>query len=725
MRKTLKIIALCLICPAVLAFFSVCKELINTYVADQINEKDPLEDDSGWEPVKDKSYLVQIGTGKLRSKGKAAEGANTYYLDAENGNDANDGLSPKRPWKSFKNVNAKIFQPGDHILLEADSVWNGESVTTGNYLTLLNSDKVGMLWPKGNGGEGKPIVIDLYDIDDFNAATPVVSWSANKRPVINGNGTPSSSSESPYAPSAAIYLEAQSYWEIYNMECTNTFANPISNPNHWYDMEVRKGLVGILAGGVPGSDATNNLNHIVIKNCYVHDVQSESTNNKPKGSYYLSSYFGGDHDASKAVGGILVNVTSYDGIWLEGNIIKRVGLEGLRTAARNNKNVYVRGNYIETIAGDGIVLSSVTGGDALVENNIIKDSCAAPNTNTANYAACWAYIVNNGLFQYNEAYGTLYGYLDGEAWDIDNSCDKVIYQYNYSHHNSGGTILFMSGISNGVFRYNISANDAGGSRYMATVADSPGANPVDTNANSYTAWLNGQTTFHYTNATTSASASIPLIYNNTFYVGDGVTCGIFGHNDGNGTTSLNRYVRFYNNIFVKAGSGTVYLSYNSMRSGNGNGHILNEPGGFKNNLFWGYDTDPGTGVYTKFHYGPGGSALAKLFATNGNKWQNPGLKIQQPGNVTELRTQRDTVFTDFADPEALKTFTNTARLRTRAALFSPVSASTVRGGMEIPSGGGSVVDGAWDGNRITEDIFGAVVTPAAPPIGAAVGPYNQ
>jgi hypothetical protein len=278
----------------------------------------------------------------------------------------------------------------------------------------------------------------------------------------------------------------------------------------------------------------------------------------------------------------------------------------------------------------------------------------------------------------------------------------------------------MSGISDGVFRYNISANDGASTRYMATIADGSGANPVSTTASSYTAWSNGQTIFHYAGAGTSAAKVVPLIYNNTFYVGDGITLGLFG---GNTSSAFSKYVRFYNNVLIKAGTGKVYLSYGHSGSGKA-GSIYNEAG-FKNNLIWGYDTDPAVGNYSKFDNGSG-TGVAALFAAHGNKWQNPGLRIQDAGAVAELRAQRDTVFpaASFNDPADLADFTGVAQLRSRAGLFSPLSASTVTGGMEIPDGGGSAVDGAWDGPRLLEDLFGISFNPSSPPIGAAAGPYG-
>ena len=90
---------------------------------------------------------------------------------------------------------------------------------------------------------------------------------------------------------------------------------------------------------------------------------------------------------------------------------------------------------------------------------------------TQNYAGVWAMSVDDGLFQYNEVYGIKYGFNDAEAYDVDMQSNNVIYQYNYSHHNTGGFYCLCL-IKNSVIRYNISANDGGGNR--GTGKDNPG-----------------------------------------------------------------------------------------------------------------------------------------------------------------------------------------------------------------------------------------------------------
>ncbi|GHT73456.1 hypothetical protein FACS1894124_1850 [Spirochaetia bacterium] len=691
-------------------------------------------------------FDVSSFTSPIVSKGASTTGT-TYYIDAAYGDDDKDGKSPANAWKSFINVN-KAGTPiaaGDHILLEQDSIWNGTSVSNTNFLpshanpVLVASDKVAMIAPPVylSGTAENPIVVDIYKNSGGTAV-----FNCDKRPILNGNGTPARDpSTNPWQKSGVVDMQGSSYWEVYNLEITNTFeTNITTNPNHWMQRDVRKNLAGI---SIERKDALTYPAGNTVKYCYVHDVQSLNNYNAgQKPSSYTWTGTSVEQAASKITGGIFVG---HKDVVIEGNIVKKVNMEGIRnnggsatggnaTSADTeaNTNIIIRGNYVETVGGDGIVLGGCKYG--LVESNIVKDACASTNASTTNWAGNWCFVAGDSLYQYNEGYGTLYGYQDGEAFDFDLGCPRVIYQYNFSHHNAGGAVLIM-GTSDAVYRYNISANDGASTRYMATIAGGPGANEVSTSVPSYTAWTGGQTVFHYTNSGTSASANIPLIYNNTIWIGPGITNGLFGHNGG----EQNKYVRFYNNIVVKAGEGTLHLSYGHQGGGNGNGHIVN-PAGFKNNLLWGYKTNPKLGDRTKIQNGSGESIQTLTNSTYGNFWADPKLKIEIAGNQTALRAMRDTKFPDIAPvniKDALAAFTSKERLRTRASIFTPIDATSpvIGKGMDVPvkttrasldnawNGGKLTVGTGWDESPLTEDFFGVKIT-GKPPIGASVGPYT-
>jgi len=47
-----------------------------------------------------------------------------YYIDAINGSDGNDGISPQTPWRTISKVNSYQFNPGDTILFKKEQEWN-------------------------------------------------------------------------------------------------------------------------------------------------------------------------------------------------------------------------------------------------------------------------------------------------------------------------------------------------------------------------------------------------------------------------------------------------------------------------------------------------------------------------------------------------------------------------------------------------------------------------
>lgn len=611
--------------------------------------------------------------GKYISRG-ISESGNTYYVDSAEGDDSNNGKSHKSAWRTLDQVTDTEFMPGDHILLKAGSIWNGQ-----------------MLYPKGSGSRGQPIVIDLYDVKGGQAV-----YSSDIRPVINGNGTKGIGIKETII-SGAVMLYNQEFWEVHNLEVTNS--EDLSDPDA-YKKSGSTQRAGILAY----SDNQDIIyEHIVIKDCYVHDVQSEHFQ-RPKDSSVKGL---------KAVGGIIIlghhldpdgvivarergkSTAGYKDVRIEGNMIQRVGLEGIRTKCNSDtslsgntffktfSDIVIRNNYLEDIAGDGIVLTEVSEG-GIVENNIAKQPCNA-DYGTQNYAGIWSMYADNALFQYNEVYGIKYGYNDGEAYDIDMACNHNTYQYNYSHHNGGGFMLFMANQYDSVVRYNISANDGGGNRgYGAQGGDGIGG--------PYT--YQEQSVFHYWNKTDNST--MPTIYNNTIYIGDGVSTALYGEGNTSSDNTGTR-ARFYNNIICKEGEGSFRFLTGYPDSGADPVERSLGEGAekyFKNNIIWPESILSERSGMTR-----------EVLEQSGNIFENPLLAIQQEENRVLLEEQNNTSF----DPEEddIYQYTSADALRGRASLFQLQSGSPA-------VGNGMPVEGELEGG----DFFGNSLENSLPDIGA-------
>ena len=438
----------------------------------------------------------------------------TYYV-SNGGNDANTGTSPDQAWSTLDKVNAMEFRPGDKILFEAGGIWNG------------------YLRPRGNGDEGRPIVLSSYG--DIQAAG---------RPLINGGGT----SYSLY--SATIMLVNQSYWEISNFEITNYGAGQ-SYGTRYNEQYVRAGIY------LYTYDQSQLMKDLTVENCYVHDVVSNTTdsvaNASPKmsGGIIALAEFRNPQGQSQAPA--TNNQAGFDGVTLQYNTVWRTMHEGIRTKVegnystgynRNNRNVSINNNYIEDTLGDGIVLGE-NAENGVVEYNVVNGS-ASINLNSVYYAAAWTHYATDVLFQYNEIYGTVYGQTDGQAFDADNNCYNSVFQYNYSHNNQGGALLLMSSQRNTVFRYNISAADA---------------------------WGNNQEVFqdHSNNGTVNGA---PIVYNNTIYIVKDNTYLFSSMN----TRNSAEYVIFMNNI-VDVKEGVTGLKFSKSNVGIAPGSTIT------NNLF--------------------------------------------------------------------------------------------------------------------------------------------
>ncbi|MWV43964.1 hypothetical protein GRF59_09990 [Paenibacillus sp. HJL G12] len=328
--------------------------------------------------------------------------AATYYVDSVSGNDANSGTGETAAWKTLTKVNGVTFQPGDQILFKKGGSWTGT------------------LWPKGSGADGLPIVIDSYG--------------SGGMPLINGNGN-----------EAAVYLSNQQYWEIRQLEITNS--NGASSR--------RNGIYVVNQDG-------GTLNHIHLIGNNVHDV-------------YGNNVKDGNGSSGIKIRTIAGSVKSnYQNILIDGNTVgPRVDRTGIDinsdywcrqdsgcSGTYNwypSTNVMISNNYVTDVGGDGIVPMATEG--AVVQYNTVNGFNIRSGTVNA---GIWAWNADHTVIQYNEAFNG-HTSQDGQGFDIDYGQTGTIVQYNYSHDNDGGFILICqpAGAKNdgGIVRYNISQND--------------------------------------------------------------------------------------------------------------------------------------------------------------------------------------------------------------------------------------------------------------------------
>lgn len=276
--------------------------------------------------------------------------------------------------------------------------------------------KSGSVWNdtlhiKNSGSAEAPIIIDKYGGD--------------ARPVINGGGKRNGSN--------TLYLNRASYCEVNNLEITNT---------------VPVGVTYTAAGiRINGGWDSNIATGISIKNCYIHHINAAKD---------------GQPNFNKATGGIIID-GKVSNVLVQSCHIANCSVAGMRTTG-SVTNIVFDNNLLEYIYGDGIIVAGATGGCKVIHNTVYK---ACMNTTDYNYAGIWTVGSKNTLVAYNEVYGmTGGGSNDGMAFDADGYSagtltDGDIFEYNYSHDNNGGFMLFMWNSQNITVRYNVSVNDIG------------------------------------------------------------------------------------------------------------------------------------------------------------------------------------------------------------------------------------------------------------------------
>ena len=325
-----------------------------------------------------------------------------YYV-SQTGNDANTGLSDEQAWASLRRVNRQVFKPGDRILFAAGHSFQGQ------------------LEVKGSGSATAPIRVDRYG--------------EGPNPAIHGGG----------GKLHTVLLENVEYWEVRNLEVTNTGKQPRAT---------RRGVI------VRARDF-GDCHHIILEGLEIHHVNGSLVKRKGGGSGILWEN-GGDKVKTRFVGLRILNCHIHH---CERNAINSRGY-ARRTHWHPSVDVVIRGNLIEQVPGDGIVPIGTDG--TLIEYNVIRKGVdSLPQKEAA--AGIWPWSSDRTLIQFNEV-SDHRAKWDGQGYDADFNCFGTVIQYNYSFDNWGGFLLICNngasygspmnmGTKDTVVRYNLSIND--------------------------------------------------------------------------------------------------------------------------------------------------------------------------------------------------------------------------------------------------------------------------
>ena len=437
----------------------------------------------------------------LPAAGTKAEAADTwegrtFYVSSIHGSDRNDGRSEATPFYSLQKINDLTLQPGDRILLESGSVF------TDGYLHL-----------RGQSGSAEaPIVIDQYG----GGAKPIIDTNGQGVWYQNyGNQLDNQAHVHQGYVSSSILLYDTEYIEINNLEIVNK-APAIETAYNAASVMDRTGVAGV-------AQNKGALEHIYLNGLYIHDVIGNVYNKHMDngGIYFTVAYptdlivengvpvVDAETGLEKTESGL--GIPKYDDLRIENCTVENVNRWGIAVGYTAfwkhflqggtgyiipdedaerwcSTNVLVRNNFVKDAGGDAITFMychrpvaeyNVADGCAKQINttdyvNLRADATSYPTTNNGTIpnsrggrvaAGIWPWACKDALFQYNECYDMQCadrGNDDAQAWDAD-SGDGTIYQYNYSHNNGGGCVMFCLNQSyRNTFRYNISQGDLKG-----------------------------------------------------------------------------------------------------------------------------------------------------------------------------------------------------------------------------------------------------------------------
>jgi hypothetical protein len=306
--------------------------------------------------------------------------AKTYYLDGEDGDDANDGLSPGQAWKSIGKLNYRIFYPGDSILFRRGTECTGHAQLQGSGL----AGKPVYLGAYGKGGmpqlstEDEAIVLSMVNVSHYH---------------IEGL-------EFQAPRGGALYIDAVNS-DAMSFRVNNCVFHTIK-PEADHRREV-------------GRDYAPLRDKAAIRIGTWHNKQETML------PFHVSNVWIDNCEFYHVHNGVIVT----------GNIDEHKGtLDG----CPRTQDVRITGSYFHDIPSEAIVILGCE--NSLVRNCIFRNVCTDHNHTKSNYIApVWFVGSSHGLVEYCEVSGSLNENGDAMTIDFDWRTDHCTYRHNYSHDN--------------------------------------------------------------------------------------------------------------------------------------------------------------------------------------------------------------------------------------------------------------------------------------------------
>ncbi|VGO22669.1 right-handed parallel beta-helix repeat-containing protein [Pontiella sulfatireligans] len=392
---------------------------------------------------------------------RAVPPPSTYYVDAVNGNDFNNGLSPATAFRTLEKASTIHLKAGESLLLTSGQTFMG----------ALKIKEV-------QGIKGRPIT---------------VGSTGKEKAVIDGAGW-----------SAPLSVIDCSYVTVKNLELTADGGGAVTDRG--YDKKLRSGVY------VYSEDGDRSLRNLVFEDLDIHDVfylDPGSVHDEDLLAYGVYAYLRASTMENMTFRRIKIERTNYLGIFAT-------------STSRRLSGTVVEDCELVDIGGPGIKIKQAT--DTLIRRCRVLRGGSGSDSRMFNRGTC-IYVGNTGgaIIEQNTVVGAC-GNVDSRGIHIDVNCDGVIVQHNLSVDNIGGFVHFYDNrLGNNCYRYNVSVND--GFRSSGVIGDIisiRGGTNINSYVYNNTFYVRGG---YNGNMNINTETDGALIANNIFYTVDELTDG--------------------------------------------------------------------------------------------------------------------------------------------------------------------------------------------------------